>query len=149
MKTVQQNDTITISYTGKLDNGDVFKVQDQTDPMEVTIGASEVPPTLEAALIGMAVGDTRKVRVPPDEGYGPRQKDLLQTIDSKEFIDKIQPKSGMILSLKVDKDGEELQVPATVIEIKEGKVVVDYNHPLAGHHLTYDIKILDINRKSE
>lgn len=108
------------------------------------IGESELPPTVENSLLGMAVGQSRKVRVSPDEGYGPRRKDLLQTIASREFIDKVKPKPGMILSLKVDQDGEQTAVPATVMEVGEDSVVVDYNHPLAGHHLTYQLTILDI-----
>ena len=54
----------------------------------------------------------------------------------------------MILSLKVERDGVDHQVPATVIEVHENSVVVDYNHPLAGHHLTYDITILDIQKSA-
>ena len=50
----------------------------------------------------------------------------------------------MILSLKLEKDGKDHHVPATVMEVDSENVVVDYNHPLAGHHLTYEITILNI-----
>lgn len=148
MKKVEQNDIVSLCFVGKLDNGQEFMTISEDKPLKVTIGASEMPPTVETAIIGMEAGQTRQVRVSPDEGYGPRQKDLLQTIGNAEFIDKIQPKPGMILSLKVEREGEEHKVPATVIEVNEDSVLVDYNHPLAGHQLTYDIKILDIQKSA-
>jgi FKBP-type peptidyl-prolyl cis-trans isomerase 2 len=148
MNTVEHNDIVTISFSGKLDNGAVFMNVEKEKPMQFTIGASELPPTVENGLIGLEVGQTRKIRVTPDEGYGPRQKDLTQTIDNKEFLNKIQPKPGMLLSLKVNRDGEDHTVPATVIEVHENSVLVDYNHPLAGHHLTYEITILNIKKNA-
>jgi FKBP-type peptidyl-prolyl cis-trans isomerase 2 len=148
MRTVQPDDSVTLSYIGKLDNGEVFKTIAADDQLTVALGHSEIPPTLENTLVGMKVGETRKVRLSPEEGFGPRHKDLLQTIDNKEFLQKIQPKPGMILSLAVNKDGEEYKVPATVIEVKNNETVVDYNHPLAGHHLNYEVTILAIQEKS-
>ena len=143
----QMNDTVVIAFTGTLDNGEVFYVVEKDDPMRLIIGESSIPPTLEETVCKMIVGETQKVRLPPEEGYGPRQKDLVQTIDSPEMVNKLQPKPGMIVSLKTTKDDEEHDVPATVIEVDGTKVTVDYNHPLAGHHLTYTIELLDLEQK--
>ena len=143
----QMNDTVVIAFTGTLDNGEVFYVVVKDDPMRLIIGESSIPPTLEETVCKMIVGETQKVRLPPEEGYGPRQKDLVQTIDSPEMVNKLQPKPGMIVSLKTTKDDEEHDVPATVIEVDGTKVTVDYNHPLAGHHLTYTIELLDLEQK--
>lgn len=148
MKVVEQKDIVSLAFIGKLDNGAEFIKATEDKPFQVTIGASELPPTVENALVGLEVGQQRKIKVTPDEGYGPRQKDLLQTIGNKAFIEKINPKPGMILSLKVTREGQDHQVPATVIEVKEDSVVVDYNHPLAGHNLTYEITILDIQKNA-
>lgn len=146
MQTIEKNDSVTISFTGTLDNGAEFMTVSKDNPMKVIIGASDLPPTVENGLIGAEVGKTVKVRVTPDEGYGPRQKNLLQTITNPEFIKKINPRPGMIISLKVDKEGQEHQVPATIIEVNDNSVVVDYNHPLAGHHLSYEITVLAVEK---
>jgi FKBP-type peptidyl-prolyl cis-trans isomerase 2 len=143
---IQQNDTVTLAYTGKLDNGEVFIVVSEDNPMTVTIGGLQLPPTLENALIGMKVGDTRTVRLSPDEGFGPRHKDLIQVIRNSALMEKIKPKPGMILALKTEKDGQEVTVPATVLKVTGPEIEVDYNHPLAGHHLTYTVTIMDITR---
>jgi len=138
------NDMIIFTYTGMLDNGEVFISSEKDKPAQAVIGNSDLPPTLESAIMEMQVGETRKIRIPPEEGYGQRLKELLQIIDNETLVTTLQPKPGMIISLKVDKEGVEQKVPATVISVDGSHVTVDYNHPLAGHHLTYKLTLLEI-----
>ena len=146
MEKINKGDKVTISYIGTLDNGEVFKTIEEENPLIIQIGEQQAPPTLEIALKKMSVGEVKKIKVPPEESYGPRDKNLLQTLERDSFGKDITPKPGMILSLKVNKDGEEHTVPATVIEVNDDSVTVDYNHPLAGHNLNYEIKVLAINK---
>jgi FKBP-type peptidyl-prolyl cis-trans isomerase 2 len=138
----KKNDTVLLSFVGKLDNGEVFMTVEKEKPFRITIGNNDLPPTLEQEILKMQFGETRKIRVSPDEGYGPRQKELVQTIDNQLMVDSLRPRPGMIVALKVEKDGGEQKVPATVIAVEGSQVTVDYNHPLAGHHLTYDLTLL-------
>ncbi len=144
MPVVQENSTITITYIGKLDNGEVFKTVNEDNPLTLKLGNQELPPTLEKALVGLQKGQSKTVRVPPEEGYGARQKLLVQNLKRKSLPESIQPKPGMILSLKVEKENETVQVPATVMEVSADSIVVDYNHPLAGHHLVYQVTVVSI-----
>jgi FKBP-type peptidyl-prolyl cis-trans isomerase 2 len=96
----------------------------------------------------MKKGDTKKIRIAPEEGYGARLKDLLHEIPKSVFGDKVVPKPGLIVSQRVEKDGAEHKVPATIIEVKADTIVIDYNHPLAGHHLTYELTLIDSNENS-
>ena len=144
MSAVQENSTITITYIGKLDGGEVFKTVSEDNPLTLKLGNQELPPTLEKALVGLQKGQSKTVRVSPEEGYGARQKLLVQTLKRESLPNSIQPKPGMILSLKVEKENETVQVPATVMEVSKDSVVVDYNHPLAGHHLTYHVTVINI-----
>ena len=144
MATIKKDSTVKLVYIGKLDNGEVFKTVNEDAPLTLKMGNQELPPTLENALIGLNVGQSKTIRVTPEEGYGARQKLLVQKISRKSLGDKITPKPGMILSLKVSKDGEEHQVPATVMKVEADTIEIDYNHPLAGHHLTYNVTILDV-----
>jgi len=146
MKKAQKNDRVTISYTGKLENGTTFQSTTESEPLVITIGNLDVPPTLEQAIIGMSAGDKKLVRLEPDEGYGPRRKDLLQTLNRNVINASINPQVGMILSLKVKKDGREHPVPATVVEVHQDTIVVDYNHPLSGHNLIYNITVISIEK---
>ncbi|MBM9519844.1 FKBP-type peptidyl-prolyl cis-trans isomerase [Desulforhopalus vacuolatus] len=134
--------TVTIAVNGLLDNGKVFFSVDRNTPLTFSLGNSDLPPTVEQALEEMKAGEVRKVKVTPVEGYGVRQKDLLQTIENKELIKRLNPAPGMMVSLRADKDGTEQSIPATVIEVNEDSFTVDYNHPLAGHNLTYELELL-------
>jgi FKBP-type peptidyl-prolyl cis-trans isomerase SlpA len=145
----QLNDTVILICIGRLDNGSIFMETTRNEPFTITIGNNELPPSVEAALCTMHTGETRKIRVPPEEGYGGRQKDLVQVIDNQQLVDRIHPKPGMIMSLKVVREGEEHAVPATVMSVEGSKITVDYNHPLAGHHLNYELTIVKIISSAE
>ena len=147
MSIIAKYDEVKISFAGKLDSGEVFMDVPPENPITITLGNSELPPTVENAVIGMKKGESKEIRVSPDEGYGHRTKDLLHEVPKKVFGDKIAPKPGMIVSQKIEKDGKQHEVPATVIEVKDQHVVIDYNHPLAGHHLTYSLTVLDVHKK--
>lgn len=145
MSSVREHDRLSISFTGKLDNGAVFAEHSPAKPLQVQLGESELPPTVEMAIVGMKKGESKKIRVSPDEGYGPRIKALLHEVPLASFGERIAPKPGMVLSQTITREGTEHTVPVTVIEIKGDKVVLDYNHPLAGHHLTYELTVVDID----
>lgn len=147
MSRPKADDMVVLTFTGSLDNGEVFIASEQDTPSRAIIGNSDLPPTLESAIMEMQVGETRKVRIPPEEGYGQRLKELLQIVDNQNLVDTLHPKPGMIVSLKVVKDGVEQKVPATVMAIDGSKITVDYNHPLAGHHLNYEVTLVEISQK--
>lgn len=147
MSSVATNDEVIISFTGKLETGDVFMIVPPDEPITIALGQSELPPTVENAVVGMKKGETKKIRVSPEEGYGRRTKDLLHEVSQKVFGDKVTPKAGMIVSQKIEKDGKQHDIPATIIELKGDKVVIDYNHPLAGHNLTYELTVIDFQKK--
>ena len=145
---MSSNNRVKVAFTGRLDSGDVFMVVPIENPMIITLGKSELPPTVENAVAGMKKGETKKIRISPEEGYGGRLKDLLHEVPRTVFGDSVIPKPGMIVSQRVEKDGAEHKVPATIIELKADTIVIDYNHPLAGHHLTYELTVIDFDEKS-
>jgi FKBP-type peptidyl-prolyl cis-trans isomerase 2 len=145
---VENHDQVTITFIGSLDNGAVFTRVAADNPMTFLIGDAELPPSVEQTLIGMKIGETRTVRVDPDEGYGPRMKNLLHEVPKSTIEHRFAPKPGMLISQKVERDGEQHTVPATIIEVRDATVILDYNHPLAGHHLTYELTVLALQKGS-
>ena len=146
MSSAAENDSVTLAFVGKLDNGTIFIEVTGENPLQVTLGQSELPPTVEMEIVGMQPGESKKIRVDPDEGFGPRLKDLLHEVPLKNFTDII-PAPGMLLSQTIERDGVEQQVPATIMEVTEEHVIIDYNHPLAGHHLTYELSVLQVDKR--
>jgi FKBP-type peptidyl-prolyl cis-trans isomerase 2 len=142
---VALTDTVTVNYTASLDNGEVVEKRYEKEPLTVSIGSDALCKAVEACLFGMEPGDNRVIRVEPEDAYGPHLDALVQEIPLANFQGKFEPQPGMILSLTVDKDGEKHNVPATVITVKDETVIVDYNHPLAGQMIVYDVTLLNIN----
>jgi len=146
MKQVQKNDTVTVTLVGTLDNETIFETIEKSDPLVIKLGEEGVPKPIQRILIGMQEGEMRKVHMNAEEGeFGIRRSDLLQEIPKNQFTDKIEPKVGLVLSMDVDSGGVTHQVPATIVELKDDSLIIDYNHPLAGHPLNYEITVVAIN----
>ena len=144
MKQVEKLDTVTVTLIGSLDNGTVFETITESEPRIIDLGAEDTPKPMKQTLLGMHIGEMRKVRMEAEDGFGIRRHDLLQTIPSTNFSDTVTPKVGTLISMNVEQDGVTHQVPATIVEIKEDTLVIDYNHPLAGHPLNYEMTVVDI-----
>ena len=138
---VQFTDSVLVSYTASLDSGEVVESVPESKPIPVSIGSGKILQAVEASLLGMEPNDTRTVKIFPEDAYGLYHKALVHEVPLATFSGKIKPRPGMILSLSIEKDGQEQQVPATVLGISNESVTIDYNHPLAGKAITYEVKL--------
>ena len=147
MKQVEENDTVVITYVGTLDNETVFETVKESKPKEIDLSDEKTALPYKLKLPGMQIGEMRAIKMTPEQGeYGIRRADLLHNVARKQFANKIEPKVGLVLSMNVDRDGVTHQVPATIVEISDDLVTIDYNHPLAGHPLNYEITVIDIKK---
>ena len=149
MQKVKEGDYVTITYEGTLASGEVFESAPEESPFEFTLGQQCVFPSFESGIIGMAPGETKTIKVGPEEAYGTRQEDLVHTLDRSAFGEKTEPQPGMIVGMTIEKDGQEHQVPAMIMAVNGDQVTVDYNHPLAGQELLYKITLQTIGEAEE
>ena len=98
-------------------------------------------PGLEKEMEGMKVGETKKVVVMPAEGYGEVNSQLVREFDKSKMPADMTPAKGMILEMQ---DEEGNSYPAMISEVKDKTVMLDFNHPLAGKELTFDVKIVSV-----
>ena len=138
---VQITDSVLVSYTASLESGEVVESVPESKPIPVSIGSGRILQAVEASMLGMEPNDSRTVKIFPEDAYGLYHKALVHEVPLETFGDKINPRPGMILSLSIDRDGQEQQVPATVLGISNESVTIDYNHPLAGKTITYEVKL--------
>lgn len=135
-------DTVAVRYTGKLDSGEVFDSNEDGDPLSFEVGTQMVIPGFERAVLGLAKGESRTVRIPPEEAYGARDERLIQKLDRSLFEgDDIAV--GMHLDLE-DEQGNVYH--ADVVSFDDKAVTVDLNHHLAGQALTFDIRVEGIQK---
>jgi FKBP-type peptidyl-prolyl cis-trans isomerase SlyD len=137
---IQEGAVVSIEYTLTDDAGAVIDTNVGKAPLSYIHGAGQIVRGLERELNGLKVGDRKKVQVKPEDGYGPTNEKAFQEIP-REGIPLEAQKAGTMLMSK-SPDGRA--IPVRVHEVKETTVVVDFNHPLAGKTLHFDVKIKDI-----
>lgn len=140
---VEKGDKVAVRYTGRLDSGDVFDSNEEgAGSLEFTVGAGMVIPGFENAVLGLAQGETRTVRILPDEAYGARDERLVTKLD-RSLFDEGEIEVGQHLDLE-DEAGNMYH--ADVVSFDEETVTVDLNHHLAGEALTFDVRVEEIHK---
>ncbi len=132
---------VQVHYTGRLDNGEIFDSSEGREPLAFTVGEGQVIEGFDAAVMGMSVGETKTVKIPCDEAYGPHSEDMVLNIARSEVPEGINPEVGDQLSLR-DQAGRI--VPVVVSAVSDTQITLDANHPLAGEDLTFDITLVSI-----
>jgi peptidylprolyl isomerase len=134
----KNGDRVRVHYTGRLDDGQVFDSSREGDPLEFTVGAGEVIPGFDEGVRGMTVGESKTIRIEPDDAYGPRREALVAQIERDRAQFPSEPQVGMNLLLPLQ-DGGQLEVVIT--EVTDAHVTIDGNHPLAGEKLIFDVEL--------
>jgi FKBP-type peptidyl-prolyl cis-trans isomerase SlyD len=137
---IEEGSVVSIEYTLTDDAGAVIDSNVDKEPLTYVQGAGQIVNGLEKELIGLKTGEQKKVQVKPEEGYGMPSKQAFQEFP-RDTIPAEAQKAGATLMAK-GQDGRA--IPMRVHEVKEKTVVVDFNHPLAGKTLNFDVKIKDI-----
>ena len=137
----KQGDTVNVHYTGKLDDGTVFDTSVGGEPLQFTIGGSEVIPAFEQATVGMNPGESKTIRILSSEAYGPHREEMMLVADRTKFPADFQPEPGQHLQIRRD-DGYMFFV--TVVGVSESSVTLDANHPLAGKDLTFEMQLVKV-----
>ncbi|WP_169980626.1 FKBP-type peptidyl-prolyl cis-trans isomerase [Tautonia rosea] len=140
MAQAQTGNTVRIHYTGRLADGTVFDSSDGRQPLEFTIGESQVIPGFEEAVTGMEPGQETTVTIPSDRAYGAHREELVFDVPRTQFPDDLDPQIGQQLQMT---NGSQTAV-VTVSSLSDGSVTLDANHPLAGKDLTFDIALVEI-----
>lgn len=133
---------VKLDYTLTVD-GKEIETSVGKQPLQVIIGAKTIIPGLENGLTGMRVGEEKLITVEPKDGYGQPDPKALKEFPKSTMPKDLEPKVGMILQAQAP-DGESF--PAKIAEIKGDKVVLDFNHPLAGKQLKFQVKVLGIEQ---
>jgi len=148
---MKSGDFVKIDYVGKIkESGEIFDItkedvakkegiynpQFKYGPVPVIIDANFVMPGLNEALKEMNVGDKKTIEVPPEKGFGKREADLIKLIPESKFKEQdINPIPGQTVTVNKAK--------GTILSNDGGRVRVDFNHPLAGKTLVYDVEIVE------
>ena len=143
--TVQDGQVVSMNYSLHVD-GELVEESDASEPLEFIQGQDQIIPGLEQAIYGMKIGETKNVVVSPDQGYGDVDEEAFVEVPKSEFPHDIPLEVGIELDLK-DEGGEVMS--ATILSISPDSVMLDFNHPLAGKHLEFNVKIVGLRVATE
>jgi len=139
-KTVSNGKVISLEYTLKLEDGEVVDTNVGGDPLTYTHGANQIIRGVEAAVEGMELGHAKQAIVPPTEGYGDPDPSAFHEVPKEKLPQEIQVGTQLH-----GKDASGREIRPIVSAIKDETVLLDFNHPLAGKTLYFDLKVVNIS----
>ncbi len=135
------NQIVSIGYTLTDDEGNVVDSANSAAPFSFISGKNQILPMLEEKLGEMLIGSNKIVVIPPEEGYGIYDENALQKVDRAEFPEDTALEVGMSFFADTP-DGKE--IPVVIKNIEGNDITLDFNHPLAGKTLTFDVQLLNL-----
>jgi FKBP-type peptidyl-prolyl cis-trans isomerase SlpA len=137
---------VVMHYRLAMEDGSVVdSTWDGDEPIAFVIGDGTMAPGLDDALQGLKGGDHVTLHLAPDQAFGQKDTANIHTMPRQEFDPQMPLEPGLVIGFTLP-NGEEL--PGMVLEVEEESVLVDFNHPLSGHNIMFEVLILDVENLS-
>ena len=131
---------VTLHFALKLENGDVVDSTFDKQPATFKVGDGNLLPGFEVALYGFKAGDKRSLPIGPEQGFGQGNPQNIQVMPRAQFAD-MELSEGLLI---IFNDAANAELPGVVKAFDANQVTIDFNHPLAGKELTFDVEIIDV-----
>jgi FKBP-type peptidyl-prolyl cis-trans isomerase SlyD len=138
---IKKDQVVTFSYTLKEESGEVLDTATKEEPFSFLSGRNQILPELESNIGNMLIGSKKEVVLSPENAYGEYKKEAIQPANKKDFPPGTEIKPGMSYVADTP-DGKHL--PFIIKEVNGEDVTLDFNHPLAGKTLTFNVELLNV-----
>mgnify|MGYP001348085626 CR=1 FL=1 len=143
MSKVESGNNISVHYVGTFTDGEKFdSSRDRGEALTFEVGAGQMIPGFDAAVVGMTIGETKTVTINPGDAYGERNEDAIQEVSRTNFPEGFELVEGATVS---GRDQDNRPMIAKIISFNEENVNLDFNHPLAGKKLNFEVELVSIN----
>lgn len=132
---------VTLHFSLSLADGELVDSTFDQSPASLEIGDGSLLPGFERCLFGLRPGDRERFRIPPEDGFGQPNPNNVQRIARSSFSSEFELAEGLVISFA---DAGRGELPGVVAEFNDEEVVVDFNHPLAGRELLFEVEILAV-----
>ncbi len=139
--TIQPGSEVSIFYSITLTDGTVADSNFAEQPLDFVMGDGTLIEGLELALYGLKQGDKQDVGIDPMYAFGMPDDEAIQDLPRSDFPDTLTLEPGLIMAFATP-EGED--IPASILEVEEDTVKVDFNHPLAGHEIRFVVEVVEI-----
>jgi len=140
---------VTLHFSLHLETGEEVDTTRRGKPATFTVGDGSLPEGFERALFGLKAGDDEQIAIAPSEGFGLRNSENVRTLSRANFPNASDLVPGMMIAFAAagggSRDGSPGELPGVVKSVAEDSVEVDFNHPLAGRDLMFDVTILKVD----
>ena len=141
MSIIQNGNTIGVHYIGTLEDGTVFdSSRNRGNPLVFKVGSSQVIKGFDKAVVGMKLGETKNITIKPSQAYGDSKPNLFKKVPKTTFPDDFVLKEGVMVEM-VSQSGKPM--PATITSFTDENVTLDFNHPLSGKVLNFEIEVVE------
>jgi len=140
MSKIETSSTVTVHYTGKLEDGTVFdtSLSEGREPLTATLGQGQLIPGFESGLVDMTIGESKTIEIEPSDAYGQVNPELVQEVELSRVPE------GISVDQMLQANTPMGVMNFRVTEVKEDTVVLDGNHPLAGKKLIFDLEVVGV-----
>lgn len=132
---------VTLHFALRLPDGEIIDSNFEREPATFTVGDGNLLQGFERAIFGLRAGDKKTLVIKPEDGFGQRNPNNIQRIARAQFPQDVELSEGLMLSFA---DAQKTELPGVVTSFDDIEVVVDFNHPLAGREVLFDVAILQI-----
>ena len=139
---VKNGSVVSVHYKGTFDDGTEFdSSHERGEPMTFEIGSDQLIAGFESAAMGMIVGESKTFKLTPTEAYGEVDPSAVQPVPTSNFPEDFEFQVGAIVQ---GENSEGQPVMATINGVDGENVILDFNHPMAGKNLNFEIEITDV-----
>jgi len=132
---------VQVHYKGMFEDGTVFDSSyDRGETINFTVGAGQMIPGFDTAVSGMRIGEVKSVQITPEQAYGPHTEEAIQNIDKEQFPDDFSFETGIVVEGQVG----DRPIRGVINSIDDDTVTVDFNHPMAGKNLNFEIELVEV-----
>ncbi len=135
---IKKGNNVSVFYKGTLEDGTIFDSNEGKEPLKFEVGSGQVISGFDEAVIGMKAGETKRISLSPEKAYGLPRKELIIKVSKKQFGEN-EVKIGMAATSSQGHRG-------LITDVVGEDVIIDFNFPLSGKTLKFEIKIASINR---
>jgi FKBP-type peptidyl-prolyl cis-trans isomerase SlpA len=140
-KLIGPGKTVTLHFAIKLEDGQIIDSNFESEPATFSVGDGNLLEGFEKALFGLEEGAKQTLKVLPENGFGMPNPSNIQKVPRAQF-DGMELEQGLVISFADAGNGE---LPGVISEFDDKMVAVDFNHPLAGKQLNFEVEILQVS----
>ena len=141
MMVIKEGVKVNILFEAKLETGETVLKTEEEQPLEIVVGGGTIPKSIEQILIDMNEGETKTITLEPTEAFGPKIDDLIIDLPKEGFDSQVELDVGSRVTIN---SPEGKRFMGTILDVKDEKISVDFNHPLAGKNLIFTVTVVSI-----